>query len=137
MAPESAPRGGFAKGELHMKLIGLAFVVCTLGSFGCSRPDSTPGALAATQGDAPVAVRAEAGSIWWGRHTWSEPRRAWTLPASGPVENLAVERGAPADGWVVSFRQGGVAWRGSIGAQLVATRELQEASDLGRTTAAR
>lgn len=104
----------------------------TLGPIGCAAAAATqcpsvttPAAASAAQ---PLVVRAEAGSIWASPRVWAEPRRVWDMPARGPVEHLAqgaVTNGSGAVGYVVTFRQGGMHWRGELDADRQTCGELR------------
>ena len=108
-----------------MKII--AAVGIALGSLGCGVSAAGPhvGAPVSMDGERPLTVRAEAGRIWASYHIWSEPSRAWLLPAHGSVEDLQVRARPNDSGFVVTFRQGGVAWRGELDADRTARGPLQ------------
>jgi hypothetical protein len=110
------------------KLVVVALVV--LGSFGCAAPASSARGPRATvqTGDRPVTIHAEAGSVWASPQREAMPRRAWTMPASGPVVGLWLEPVADG-GHVVRFTQGGVAWRGELDADLRARGPLAPVND--------
>jgi hypothetical protein len=90
-------------------------VVALSGLVGCGASiDAAPKPqFASLEGPDAITVRAEGGTLWTAANSSCLPRRAWTMPAKGPVENLTVER-LPEGGHVVTFCQGGAAWRGQL-----------------------
>jgi hypothetical protein len=101
-----------------MNAIAIFAVAVAFGSLGCAAsPTPCPHAVPTSiEAERPLTVRAEAGCIWASPHAWSEPRRAWSMPARGPVEDLVLQPRPYLGGFVVTFRQGGVAWRGELSA---------------------
>jgi hypothetical protein len=111
-----------------MKLLAAISVVLLSGSFGCAgaalRLPHVPAPVSIDSGR-PLTIRAEAGFLWASPHAWSEPRRAWKMPARGPVEGLALAQVPGEGGYVVTFRQGGVVWRGELDADRAARGPLE------------
>jgi len=110
-----------------MKIIGLVAFVLALGSIGCDASPSRCAHVAAPvslDGPRSLSVRAEAGSLWAGAGVWSGNHRAWTMPARGPVENMAI-RALSNGGYEVTFLQGGVAWSGDLDADRKARGPLR------------
>jgi hypothetical protein len=66
----------------------------------------------AIEGERPLTVRTDAGSLWAGSHVWSETNRVWSKPAGGRIEDLAI-RPIPG-GHEITFVQGGMTWRGEV-----------------------
>ena len=89
------------------------FCALALCATACGSTSSYKPAMAGVDGEHHVVVRAEAGRLWWAHRAWTEPHQLCALPTNGPVENLMVTAGA--DGFVVSFDQGGATWSGSFG----------------------
>ena len=99
-----------------MKRIVLMAAIVGAGSFGCASfnaPCSSPPPVS-FEGERPLTVRAEGGTLWTSGHLWAEPRRTWAMPARGPVGEMAVQAAATGRGHVVTFKQGGVLWRGEL-----------------------
>ena len=115
-----------------LKHFAVLSALLALGPIGCAGAAAsqcpsvtTPAAASAAR---PLVVRAEAGSIWASPRVWAEPRRVWAMPARGPVEHLAqgaVTDGSGAIGYVVTFRQGGMHWRGELDADRHTCGELR------------
>jgi hypothetical protein len=104
----------------------LAAVVVS-GSIGCTAtpcPHVAQPALAS--GEHPCAMRAEAGVLWASAGVWAEPRRVWEMPAQGAVEQLEVVPMPGGAGYVVTFRQGGVTWRGELDASRAGRDRLRQ-----------
>lgn len=115
-----------------LKLFAVAASLFAMGSTGCAGVPVTDLPHAATpvvlECERPLVVRAEAGSIWAGYRVYSEPHRAWVLPARGPVEGLVLREIAHDGGYEVLFRQGGVSWVGKLDADQRIVGELQAVS---------
>ena len=98
------------------------------GSLGCAgtawRGSHVAAPVSLDEAGRPLTVRAEAGSLWTCAHVWTETRHAWDMPARGPVEDLMVWPLPGSGGYVVTFRQGGVAWRGELDAERTARGPL-------------
>jgi hypothetical protein len=94
------------------------------GAFGCVST-ARPCAPVSIEGAQPLTIRAEAGEVWASAHAWTEPRHVWALPAHGDVGNLSTQALPDDVGWVVTFQQGGVAWRGELDASRAARTPLQ------------
>lgn len=116
----------------------LAAAVCSLvasAMLGCDGSPTRCSHVAtpvSVSGDRPLTVRAEAGSVWCGAHAWTETRATWAMPARGPVEELTI-RSLPDGGHAITFRQGGVFWRGEVDESRSARgplRAMPEAVDL-------
>jgi hypothetical protein len=111
----------------------VALVACGLCLALCACADvpvhsATP--IARADGDAHVTIRAEGGRLWWSHRPWTEPHALWALPASGPVDDLAVRAVAtdsPDDVFVVSFRQGGRSFHGRFALDQTSAIETPEA----------
>ena len=91
-----------------------AAVVVSLSSLGCATATALPlvAKPVAIDGDRPLAVRTDAGSLWVGSHVWSETRLTWKKPAQGQIEELSIR---PIDGGhEITFVQGGLTWRGTV-----------------------
>ena len=98
----------------------------------CTQVNDPPVATAQVEGAQHVIVRAEYGRIWWENRAWTAPHELWTLPATGEVQNLAVTR--ENDGFLVTFNQGGTAFRGSFGEHRAgAGKPADHASELARS----
>jgi hypothetical protein len=101
-----------------MRHIAAAIAVIAAGSLGCAAPETCthlgqPVTFAAAK---PLTLRVDAGSVWASASSVSYVSRVWTLPASGPVDGLSVRALPACEGYLVSFRQGGVAWYGELDA---------------------
>lgn len=109
--------------------------VLSFGSFGCAAASisSHTAHPVSIDGASPLTVRAEAGSVW-------TSKRVWAMPAHGPVEGLAVQALPHGEGHVITFVQGGIAWRGELDADRVARGPLLPvvgARDANAATSAR
>lgn len=110
-----------------MKTLLLALAaVLSFGSFGCAAASTSSHAArpVSIDGESPLTVRAEAGSVWTSKRAWAEPKRVWAMPARGPVEGLAVQALPHGEGHVITFVQGGIAWRGELDADRAARGPL-------------
>src|SRR5690348_13444559 len=106
----------------------LVAAVVALGSLGCgasAAPCPHVVAPASIEAERSLTVRIEAGCVWASSHAWTEPRRAWSTPARGPVENLALQARPNDGGFVITFRQGGAEWRGELDAERTARGPLR------------
>jgi hypothetical protein len=85
-----------------------------LGAAACTHSSvlATPVVAQVDDGQHHIAIRAEAGRLWWAHRGWTEPHALCALPTEGRVENLAVAR--EPSGFVVTFDQGGTSWRGTL-----------------------
>jgi hypothetical protein len=93
-------------------------VLLVAGSLGCAAQVAPRAAeVVALEGEPHLAVRVEAGTVWTSARPWTEPRRTWSAPARGPVEQLAVRALPEGGGFEVTFRQGGGLWRGELDAE--------------------
>lgn len=109
-----------------MKLIVVAAVLAS-SALGCDAASTRCAHVAAPvsiEGQRPLTVRAEAGVVWTSTHAWAEARRAWAMPAQGPVEDVAL-RTLPNGGFAVFFRQGGTVWRGDLDSERQAVGPLR------------
>jgi hypothetical protein len=91
-----------------------AFVVAAASSFGCVTTSIEPRVAkpVAIEGDHPLTVRTDAGTLWIGSHVWSEVHRVWKAPATGPIEDLSIR--TTAYGHEITFLEGGLQWRGEV-----------------------
>jgi hypothetical protein len=108
---------------LDMKLMIIAATVFLSGSLGCAGT-TLRGTQVSLEAGRCLTVRAEAGSLWTSAHVWTETRRTWDMPARGPVKDLAISPLPGDGGYVVTFRQGGVAWRGELDGERAARSPL-------------
>jgi len=94
----------------------VAAAVLCVSSVGCASATTFPQVATpvAIDGDRPLAVRTDAGSLWVGAHAWSETRRTWDKPARGQIEQLSIRR--TEGGHEITFVQGGLTWRGAVDA---------------------
>jgi hypothetical protein len=110
---------------MKRRLVEIVAVLAS-GSLGCAG-SVTPCHHAAQPVTAasgrPLAVRAEMGVLWASAGVWAEPHRIWTMPARGAVDDLVV--GPMPGGYFVTFRQGGVLWRGELDASRAGRGGLQ------------
>ncbi len=112
-----------------MKAWGIAAVLVAMMA-GCVREPDHGQVVARVDGDRHVTIRAEAGKLWWSHWPWSEPHPLWQLPAAGNVENVAVTPNLSSDdGFIVTFEQGGVRWRGEIGDDRVVATDLSRLTE--------
>jgi len=111
-----------------MKRIAAIIAVIAVGSLGCAAPGTCthigqPQTFVTAA--RPLTLRVDAGTVWASANAVSYVNRAWPLPARGPVEDLSVSALPEHGGYIVSFRQGGVAWRGELDASRTPRGALQ------------
>jgi hypothetical protein len=101
------------------------------GSLGCAASDacSHVGQPVTFAAGRPLTLRVEGGVVWASANAVSDVSHAWTVPARGPVDDLTVSALPEGGGYVVSFRQGGVAWRGELDAHRAPRGPLQTTSE--------
>jgi hypothetical protein len=116
-----------------MKALVIVAAVLVSSSLGCaaSAPCSHVAKPVSVEGERPLTVRTDAGTVWVGAHTWSEAHRAWEKPACGPIQDLSIE--ATATGHAITFAQGGLVWRGELDENHRARGPLTIVRDLGTT----
>jgi hypothetical protein len=101
-----------------MKIVAIAAVLAAAAT-GCDASMTRCAHVASPvslEGERSLTVRTVAGSVWVSPHAWSEPRRAWSTPAKGAVEDLQIEALPAAGGFQVTFEQAGVRWSGELDA---------------------
>jgi hypothetical protein len=109
-----------------MRITTMSMLAVALAAAGCAGR-AAPAQTISLDGEPHVTVRVEAGSVWVSARAWTAVEHAWTTPARGPVEQLAV-RVLPGGGFEVSFRQGGVSWWGEIAPDRRARGPLRSAA---------
>jgi hypothetical protein len=115
-----------------MKAIVIVAALLMSASLGCAAapaPCQHVAAPVSVEGERPLTVRAEAGTVWVSAYAWGEPRRTWEMPARGVVAELVVR--PIEEGHEVTFRQGGLLWRGELGRDRLAKGPLRPVPALG------
>ena len=111
-------------------------------SAACASQSSTVNPHVANAASAhPLCVRAEAGSLWWSYHEWTEPHALWSIPGSDRVEDLRVTPRESLNGfddgrgYVVTFHKDGAIWEGTLDADHKPVGDLVPVQSLDHKTA--